>query len=170
MATDAGRLRAVALVAAAHLVLVALGALHVELSRGGPLGRALGEYAALTGADASYGFFAPGFDGELFATFEITEPGGRATTDVLETGASREADFRTRNIVGTFFLGDEAWRRALAASWAGKMMARHPDAESVMVNLASYDLPSMEEVRRGRPAGWATRYRARFVRRREGAP
>jgi hypothetical protein len=170
MVTRTRLLRGVALLAAAHLVVVALGACHVDLHGRGLLGRALGEYAALTGAEASYGFFAPGFDGELFATFEITGPDGRATTDVLETGVSAEADFRTRNIVGTFFLGDEAWRRALCASWAGKMMARHPGARSVLVNLTSYDLPSMDEVRQGRPAGWATRYRARFVPTQEGAP
>jgi hypothetical protein len=169
MATGTRLLRGVALLAAAHLVVVALGACHVDLRRGGLLGRALGAYAALTGAEASYGFFAPGFDGELFATFEITGPDGRATTDVLETGASTEADFRMRNIVGMFYLGDDAWRRALCASWAGKMMARHPGAESVLVSLASYDLPSMDEVRRGHPAGWATRYRARFVPKAEGA-
>lgn len=163
MATEARRLRVIALLAAAHLVLVAMGALHVELRREGLLGRAVGEYAALTGADASYGFFAPAFDSDLFATFEITEPGGRATSDVLETGASHEADFRVRNIVGTFFQGGEAWRRALAASWAGKMMARHPGASSVVVRLASYDLPSMGEIRRGLKGHWSVRYRARFV-------
>ncbi len=163
MATDARRLRAIALLAAAHLGLVAMGALHVEIRREGLLGRAVGEYAALTGADASYGFFAPTFDSDLFDSFEITEAGGHAATDALETGVSHEADFRVRNIVGTFFLGDEAWRRALAASWVGKMMARHPGASSVVLRLASYDLPSMDEIRRGQKPRWSIRYRARFV-------
>jgi hypothetical protein len=89
---------------------------------------------------------------------------GDGATDVLETGVSREADIRVRNIIGMFWLEEnQRVRRSLVASWAGKVLARHPDADSVVVRLDTFELPSMAEYRDGKTAGWKMNYRAKFV-------
>jgi hypothetical protein len=151
-------------VAGGHLGCVALGALRVDLNGGGPLSRAFAHYGTLSGADSAYGFFAPDVAALPWAFFEVTEATGAISSDVLERGANREADIRVRNIIGTFWnVGTEPLRRALAASWAGKVFARHPGARSVVVRLESYDLPSMKEVREGKTPRWVVHYEAKFI-------
>jgi hypothetical protein len=159
------RLRRSALLGAAavHLGLVALGALHQNLAAAGPVGRGAATYAALSGADTAYGFFAPDFDAQLQARFEVKKADGQVEPDDLATGASAEADFRIQNLVGAVCEGDDAWRRTLAASMAGRIFGKHPDAESVVVRFESYDLPRMAAARQGARARWKLHYQARFV-------
>ncbi|WP_437957596.1 hypothetical protein WME76_40810 [Sorangium sp. So ce119] len=161
-----GRRRAILLLgaAAAHLVVVCLGALHVHIGDEGWARRAVKYYGLLSGADSGYSFFAPGVGTSLSASFQLNDANGETVTDVLETGVSREADIRVRNIIGMFRLEeDETVRRSLVASWAGKVLARHPDADSVVVQLDTLELPSMAEHREGKTAGWELNYRAKFV-------
>lgn len=161
-----GRRRAVLLLAAAaaHLVVVWLGALHVHIGDEGWARRAVTCYGLLSGADSGYSFFAPGVGTTLSASFRVSDANGTIATDVLETGVSHEADIRVRNIIGMFRLeGDEMMRRSLVASWAGKVLARHPDADSVVVQLDTFELPSMAEYREGKTTGWELNYRAKFV-------
>src|SRR5512140_19169 len=123
----AGRVAAVC-AAIGHLVLVALGASHVRFDGARWPARAVACYCALTGADNAYGFFAPGVTPIPWARFEVTTPAG-VRVDALETGINREADLRVRNVLGAFPEGSPALRRSLAASWAGKVLSRHPGAE-----------------------------------------
>ncbi|WP_437936567.1 hypothetical protein [Sorangium sp. So ce341] len=163
-----GRRRAVLLLAAAaaHVVVVCLGALHVHIGDEGWARRAVKVYGLLSGADSGYSFFAPGVGSTRSASFQVNGADGEIATDVLETGVSREADIRVRNIIGMFWLEeDQMVRRSLVASWVGKVLARHPDADSVVVQLDTFELPSMAEYREGKAAGWNLDYRAKFVHR-----
>ncbi|WP_437875807.1 hypothetical protein [Sorangium sp. So ce513] len=163
-----GRRRAVLLLAAAtaHVVMVCLGALQVRVGDEGWARRALTYYGLLSGADSGYSFFAPGVGTTLSARFQVNGANGEIAADTLETGVSREADIRVKNIIGMFSLEEDPMvRRSLVASWAGKVLARHPDADSVVVRLDTFDLPSMAEYREGKSTGWTLNYRARFVHR-----
>ena len=64
-----------------------------------------------------------------------------------------------------FWSADEDLQRGLAASWAGRMLARHPEATRVVVHLDAYQLPTMAEYKRGERPGWSPHYQAEFVRR-----
>ncbi|APR77697.1 Hypothetical protein A7982_03044 [Minicystis rosea] len=156
---------AFAVAAALHLVIVMLAAAGANLRAGGPIGRAAAHYASLSGADTAHGYFAPDFALEPFATVEVTERDGRVVTDVVRTGDSRESDLRMRGVVAASLLDGDASPHALARACAGRVLSQHPFAEHVIVRLATYDLPTMEELRRGAQPGWTIYYEARFVRR-----
>ncbi|WP_437589320.1 hypothetical protein [Sorangium sp. So ce1000] len=151
-------------VAAIHLVLVlVLGVLHVRLPYGSWVERTVGYYGALSGASSAYSFFAPSVGPLLWATFQVRDRAGSLTTEALETGASHEADLRVKNIVDMYWdEQDPAVRRSLVASWAAKVFSKHPEAESVVVRLESYDLPSMAEYRAGKQPQWNVEYQAKF--------
>jgi hypothetical protein len=159
------RRRKIALLALSlgHLGLVCAGALHADPGGAGAVGRAAAYYSQLSGADNRYGFFAPKFEMTPLAMFEVNE-GDQSTTEVLETEASRDADFRVRLTVGNaLFDEDGEWQRAMAASLAGKMFARHPTADSVVLRVLTYALPTMAEYRRGVSPGWDLAYEDTFI-------
>ncbi|WP_437285768.1 hypothetical protein [Sorangium sp. So ce406] len=152
------------LAAAAHLGCVLLGALHVDPQGAGRLGRVIAYHSALSGADSGYNFFAPSVGALPWARFQVTDARGRVNADALESGANHEADLRVRSLVSLFLTEeDESLRRALAASLAGKVLARYPGAASVVVRLEICDLPSMEEYRDGKRPAWNLIYRAKLV-------
>ena len=138
-----------------QLGLVSMGALHIDVAAEGAIGRAAAYYSQLTGASNQYGFFSEDVGSMPRATFDVKED-GKITTDTLETGASREADFHIVLLINSI-LGvddDEEMESAIAASMAGKIFARHPTAESVMVRVQSYRLPTMAEYRNGARPAW----------------
>lgn len=155
--------------ATCHLILVSLGALQVSPGGQGWVGRLVATYAALSGADNVYGFFAPSVGTIFRAKFAITDRDGATTTDVLERGASHEASRRMGYLVDMFWDAehDPKLQRSLVASWAGKMFTRHPEAKSITALLEVYFLPTMAEYRRGSKPGWDPYYQATFVRRSE---
>lgn len=158
--------------AAGHLVLVTLGASAVSLPELGLPGRALDEYGALSGASSGYGFFTPGVSFQLGARFDVIDRDGRSKSASLATGASHEADIRVGNIIDQFgSVGDDddeeetdRVRRSLAASLAGKMFARNPEAAAVVVRLETFAPLSMEAWRGGERPRWRPLYTAKFVR------
>ncbi|MGK3994355.1 hypothetical protein [Sorangium sp. So ce1024] len=162
-----GRRRArVALAAAAgHLGLViVLGAFQVDLHHRGPVAGAVAAYGTLSGADSGYAFFAPGVGSTASATFEIADAAGTVIRDSLDPGTSPEADLRAGNVVGRFWLvQDQALKRSIAASWAGKMFARHPGAASVVVRVEECALAPMQEYREEDGLRCRLHYQARFV-------
>jgi hypothetical protein len=160
------RRRKIALLAlvGGHLGLVAMSALHVDVGGEGGIGRAAQYYSQLTGADTRFGFFAEDVGTLPRATFDVTED-GVTTTEDLETGASREGDFHVILLVASLFGvegGDEA-QRAVAASMAAKILARHPAADSVVVHGQSYALPTMEDYRQGARPAWDVIYEGQFM-------
>jgi hypothetical protein len=157
--------------AAGHLCLVTVGASTLSLRELGLPGRALDEYGTLSGANSGYGFFTPGVTSQLGARFDIIDRDGQSRTASLATGASHEADLRVGNIVDQFGRIDDEdedesarLRRSLAASLAGKMFARNPDAAAVVVRLETFAPPSMEGFRGGERPSFRPFYTAKFVR------
>jgi hypothetical protein len=158
--------------AAAHLVLVTLGASTISLRALGLPGRALDEYGTLSGANSGYAFFTPGVTFQLGARFDVIDRDGRSKSASLATGASHEADIRVGNIVDQFGSVRDAEdeeeadrvRRSLAASLAGKMFARNPEAAAVVVRLETFAPPSIEAWRGGERPRWRPLYTAKFVR------
>lgn len=151
--------------AACHLLLVAVGAMQINLAALENIPSLLRRYVAVSGANSGYGFFAPGVGSQLKASFDVVDAAGTTYHERLETGESHEADLRVGNIVGQFWdeYADRAIQRSLAASWAAEMIARHPSAREVVVRLERYDLPTMADYHGGKRPRWEPFYRARFV-------
>jgi hypothetical protein len=145
-----------------QLCFAAAGAMELDFDHAPtPIAR----YGALSGTDSAYGFFAPSVGTQLQVTFELTDAAGKTTTDILTTGVSKEADLRIGDMVAIFWMDDQDLKRSIAASWAGRMLARHPDAVRVVVHLDAYDLPTMAGYREGKRPEWGPYYEAEFVRR-----
>ena len=129
-----------------------------------PVGRWLSFYSELSGASSGYGFFAPGVGSQLRARFEVVQGDGVRKEVSIETHNSHESDLRVGNIIGRFW--DEGTdirlKRTMAASWAGKIFGRHPDATEVIVRLESYRLVSMEDYRNGKRPDWEKFYEGKF--------
>ncbi|WP_438009519.1 hypothetical protein WME89_13075 [Sorangium sp. So ce321] len=163
-ARSRGRTVFIVAAAAVHLGCVVLGALHVDPQKAGGLGGVIAYHGALSGAGSGYNFFAPAVSALPWARFQVTDANGAAHAEVLESGANQEADLRVRSILSLFLQAeDEALRRSLVASWAGKLFARHPGAKSVVVRLETCDLPSMQQYREGRRPAWDLLYQAKVV-------
>ncbi len=149
--------------AGGHLLLVVCGAVHWPLlGHDNPAGRTLRVYGAMTGADYSYGFFAPGVGSQLRATFVLVDKEGRTWTDVVGDGASHEAGLRMGNAISWFYYPQS--RPGVAASLAGTMFGRHPRAEQILVKVEFYHVPTMAEFRAGERPGWYPMYEAQFSR------
>jgi hypothetical protein len=159
------RSHAAALVAVVgHLGLVVMGALQIHPDGDGWLARALAVYGGLSGAESGYAFFADSITPLPRARFHVSDAGGAILIDALESGFSRETEIRILNLVTPFLnVEDPTIQRSIAASWAGKVLARHPAAEGVLVRLETYDLPSMPEYREGKRSGWNLQYEAQFM-------
>jgi hypothetical protein len=159
---DPRRRIALLLVAGAHLGIVAGGALEKLPRRGGWATRLLIEYAALSGADSFYTFFAPTVGPAIRLIFTVTDRSGGVCTDVLKGATNVEVDSRVDDLFSLFWYADDAFQGTLLRSWAGMMFTRHPGAERIVVRVEAYDLPSMAEYRRGRRSEWDVRHHATF--------
>lgn len=153
---------ALLIVAGAHLGLVAVGACKVHLGVGGPAKLLIEEYGALSGAENFYSFFASDEGGHLRPIFEVMDSSGGVRTDVLNREENLEVDVRIRNLISLFWGEDLELRRALMASWADVMFARHPGAKQVVVRVETCDLPRMAEFREGQRAAWQILEKATF--------
>jgi hypothetical protein len=150
-----------------HLGLVICGAAHLHFGRFGHLGHWIDRYAQISGAGASYPFFAPVIGTTIRAQFDLYDWQHRGLgTDDLVSGLSRESELRIYNVIQMIdedLFNDEN-RHMLASSWAGKILARHPEADSVKLRVEVFDLPSMAEFRQGIRWDWEPIYRATFIR------
>lgn len=159
------RLRVLLACGLVHLLMVALSAAYVPLDSLGWLGRGLGFYGVLSGAGSSYGFFASAVSHQLLAHFEIIDEQGVRRPIALETGSSHEADLRATGVTNAFITVEEdaqRFQRALAASLAGAILGRHPEAKQVAVHLEEYTPVSMAEYRKGARPTWSPLYEVRF--------
>ena len=149
-----------------HLGLAVTGALGLCLWEGGPIGRVLTIYRALSGLDTGYSYFAPAVGTPPRAEFTVVDGVGGEVADTLETHVSREADIRVGDLVEVFTRrrAADARRRRIVVSWAATMFARHPEAEAVLVDVGYRRLPAMSDLRRGAAPGWRSIFRARVVR------
>lgn len=151
------------LAALVHVGFIADGALRLGVMRELPRPR---YYAAVSGTEGPYGFFAPWVAPELRATFQMRDDAGRETSDVLETGATPEADRRFKNVVTKLWLAtDPAVAKLFTRSFAKRMLLRHPSARTVTVRVDAFDLPTMDAYRRGERPSWKLRSSQTFTRR-----
>jgi hypothetical protein len=155
-----------------HLALVAAGAAHLTSRLHGPLGRGLRFYDALSGAGDSYSFFAPAVGPQLRARFTISTPGGKLSEETLETGKSREVDFRLGNLAGTVYIvaRQTDLRRAFLGALAANRLGAHPEADLVQVSIEEWDMPTMVEYRVGARPRWRSLHDATFVRTSRSGP
>lgn len=154
--------------AACHLTLVACGAASVRFPSGsGVLGDAIAWYGAMSGAEGTYRFFSPSVGTPVRATFTMTDADGNTRADVLYEG-NQEVTLRLIKILLATYESD--LRQKVTASWAGKMFARHPDAQRVTIRVEEYQLPTMTEYASGERPFWRSEYEAVFQRRPDAPP
>jgi hypothetical protein len=156
------RQRFLVLLAGAHLVLVVCGATGLFPGARTWPGRALAAYGALSGADNSYGFFAPGVAPQRRARFVLTDRSGHSWTEHLTGSARSEASLRVGSIFDT--AADPQWREEMTTFWVARLFARHRSAQSITALLEVEILPSMEEHREGRRPCWRVEFQATFER------
>jgi hypothetical protein len=147
------RRRVLLVLAGAHLSIVAASAAGVRFPER-PLGRAIAEYAAISGAEARYGFFVPSVDAELRTTFEILGPSGRETALGALPPVNDEVDLRVGNLRTLYWTEDEELGGALLDAWVASVLQRHPEAERVELRVDFLDLPSMRGYREGERPAW----------------
>jgi hypothetical protein len=151
------------LAALVHLGFIADGALGLGAAQRLPVARL---YAALSGTEGPYGFFAPWVAPELRASFRLTDEAGQETSDTLERGSTPEAHRRFKNLVTKLWLAtDPAATKVFARSFARGMFQRHPSATRVTVELEAFDLPTMEAYRRGARPSFRLRGSQTYTRR-----
>jgi hypothetical protein len=149
------------------LALVVCGAASFRpLPEGSAPGKALRVYAAVSGADNSYGFFAPEVGEQTRVVLTITDGAGRSWDEPLTEVENQEVRLRVGSLYGAAS-EDGQLRRELAASWAARAFRRHPGARAVAVRIDSYDVPTMDEVRAGEAPEWQTTFRRSFRRGRD---
>lgn len=154
--------------AAFHVILVLCGAAHLQLiSVNNLLGKSVATYAACSGADSSYGFFAPRVSPELKAEFVMTDADGQQWTDTTSFAKTKEAKLRFAASIS--MVSTDELRDGVAASWAAAMFGRHPRAVSVEMHVVFQDMPSMEQFREGARPRWQPMFDAKFERNDEPA-
>src|SRR5262249_756033 len=116
-------------------------------------GHGLQVIRSYTASDASYGFFAPGVSSAVRPTFTMIDADGNRWTDTLEGNMGREAQLRIGSGIGLTGAVPNLLPN-FAHSWAATMLGRHPTAQTVIVRLEIYEVPTMDEFNRGERARW----------------
>jgi hypothetical protein len=142
----------IAVVAAAHLGVVICGAARLRFDGPSNLDAALGVYGAYSGANNSYGFFAPGVAAQWRASFDFYDRANKTWTTRTRVAPNLELAVLDSTITGLF--SHEKLRQALAASWAGMALAETPGAAVVVVRAEAFIVPTMEQYRRGVRGEW----------------
>lgn len=158
------------LLGAGHLVVVVCGAAYLLPDRDSGLAAQLFRwYASMSGAESSYGFFAPAVGAKHSARFFLSDAQGATWQDTLLHTASTEARLRLSGIVEQPFMSGQTaefpeWRKRLVTSWAATMFSRHPSAVALSVKVEYYDIPPITEYRAGSRPNWEKVYEAEFRR------
>lgn len=151
-----------------HLVFVSLSASYIKVADYIPGKNIIDFYLKATGADSSYGFFAPAIGVKTRALFDIVDHNGNKTVGVpLIAESEREVEIRLGGIFDEFTsedADDERFRKPLAASLAAAMFSQHKNAAEVTLHVQEFWPKTMEEYRQGEKAKWSDYYAARFVR------
>jgi hypothetical protein len=140
--------------AAAHLVSVIAGAARLSAPNSSLAGQAFNSYAAYSGANNSYGFFAPGVAAEWRAALDSYDAATGRWTTRIRRPPNVELAVLDSTINSLF--ANEDLREALAASWAGTEIAEMPNAAAVVVRAQAFLVPAMEHYRAGTQARWVT--------------
>jgi hypothetical protein len=145
-----------------HLALVICGAAGIRLSQG--YTAPLAVYGAASGADNSYGFFAPGVAPMPRVVVSRTDRSGACCQEVVPCSPNREVNLRLGTGVSMFLYVDQQTQRELASGWAAAAFAQDPQAERVVVRVELHEVPKMAEYRAGQRPRWVRYYEGEFVR------
>ena len=151
-----------------HLLLVSSNAAYIRIGQNFPLRKILQFYGKASGADSSYGFFAPSIGTKVRALFDVVDKNGAMTSNIdFASQMNREENIRMGGIFDEFLseeIDDEEFRQQLASSLAAGVFSLHPDAVNVILHVEEYRSISMDEYREGTRSEWEEIYSARFVR------
>jgi hypothetical protein len=156
------------LAAIVHFSLVLCGAAQVGLTGDSPVVKLLGQYSNVSGADNNYSFFAPAVSSLCRCTLTLRDGQEREWPGALFDDPATVFGWRAAGIFDGLPGFSDRFRRALAASWAGLMFGRYPDAREVIVCVEIEALPTMAEWRAGKRPQWKSVYQGTFVRKDEG--
>ncbi|MCX6129892.1 MAG: hypothetical protein NTX25_12635 [Proteobacteria bacterium] len=150
--------------------MVILGSIDFDLNRWGRLGKILNIYGEATGTNSQFAFFSPGISSQIRVRFVIKNKDGLLNTVDMINAKDREASLRVGNIFDQFIAIEESddedssdLRRSLAASLAGTMFARHPEAESVTVKIDEYIPSDLHKKNTDAAPAWNTIYEIEFA-------
>jgi hypothetical protein len=147
-----------------HLGLSTAGCLNEDLFQNA-YGSAFRHYGYFSGGMARLKFFSPDVGSELRLTYQGPTAGGKFLEGSILT-ARGETNLRLAKLVDIFWSKQTtpAIRQSLAASWAGKILAQHPELVSVTLHLDAFELPGMAAYRAGLAPRWLPYYQASFER------
>jgi len=151
-----------------HLVFVCFSAAYMHLSSKIPLYSLLKFYGKASGADSSYGFFAPSIGSKVRGVFDVIDRNGKVTPNIqLSPEMNREENIRLGGIFEEFTgdeIEDETFRHSLGASLAAVIFSRFVEAERVVIHIEEFVQVSMEDFRNGKRSFWDNIYDATFAR------
>jgi hypothetical protein len=157
------RLKLLAGLALAHLVLVVCGAFGgLDVLKEAPGGQWPRVGTTLSGAETNFGFFAPAVASSNRPRFVITDGDGQPREVRPDDAPNHEVRIRAASPRHLFLVPE--LRDPIAASWAGQVFGRHPQADAVTVRVEEYVLPTLEEYRDGKRPQWQPIYDATFAR------
>jgi len=141
--------------ACGHLLAVACAAADLRPSRTeGALQQCVVLYGWYSGSNNGYGFFAPSVGSRWQARFSLYDEHGHGWTEESMRPGNREVNLRHATILGMFARAE--LREVLAASWAARMFARHPEARLINVHVQIYRVPPMRDFSKGDRPEWVT--------------
>ncbi|HZR09394.1 MAG TPA: hypothetical protein VFA79_12495 [Myxococcales bacterium] len=140
--------------AAAHLAFVVAGAMRLSFPGRSVAAKAFAVYGAYSGANNSYGYFAPGVAAEWRAALDIYDARTGAWTTRTRAAPNLELAVLDSTINSNFSRKDV--REALAASWAASELPQAPGAAAVVVRAEAFLLPTLAQYRSGARGAWRT--------------
>ena len=151
-----------------HVILVMLSAFYVKIPDKFILGKIINFYAKASGADSSYGFFAPAIGGKSRIVFDIISADNKKIINLSPIKQSdREAEIRLGGISDEFIseeAQDENFRKPLSSSMALAMFSKYPEAREVILHVQEYWPKTMKAYELGERASWEDYYSARFLK------
>ncbi|HET9241653.1 MAG TPA: hypothetical protein VFO10_30580 [Oligoflexus sp.] len=150
-----------------HFAMVALSGVGYHWQRLGKTSDWLQYYREASGANYQYAFFSPGIKSQIRARFTIKDVHGVTQNVEMLSPDNREANLRISSIYNLFVLqwreeSPGIMRRRIAASLAGTIFGRYPEAETVAVAIDEYRPHSLKNFGTQPPPEWKQIYEVEF--------
>lgn len=150
-----------------HLTLVTLSALYIKIADFIPGKNVIDIYRKASGADSSYGFFAPAIGSKTRAVFDFVDEDGKKFENIsLSSKKEREIQIRLGGLYDEFTKKDLSanFRKPLAASLAAAIFSKFTNAKEVTLHVEEFWPITMQEYQKGQRAHWSEYYQARFIK------
>lgn len=150
-----------------HLTLVTLSASYIKIADWMPGKNIIDIYNKASGADSSYGFFAPAIGSKARAVFDLVDEDGKKFENIsLSSEKEREIQIRLGGLYDEFTKKDldANFRKPLAASLAAAIFSKFANAKEVTLHVQEFSPITMEEYQKGQRATWSEYYQARFIK------